>query len=451
MKGFKPLYAILILTILALPALADIRVIGCVQHPGLYNVKGVISIAKALTLAGGALKEANLRDVWVIHPDGSIDRVNAESSGSKVELHPDDVLFVPKSGGMARIGGIGAPVELDDLIESTGVTLKEMLDLTGPALAASKSLLQGIAPSVTPLLSDLSYVRIRKFSSTGDGRKFEELVKKLEERLRSSGWRKIMMSAPVGNYMTALWTLENGKGETIGLLVLNRKDSETQIVNLVGKIDFAKLGDLTSLVRSSPPPPSFKLPKIRSIPSVSATEPFTGSPSIMRAYNPKQAEEFKRTIEQAWRYRMGSRKSLEVVREALEDAMREVKSDSVRMRIRDALGMINKMEMGRKVEGKGYLGVRVYDLREIDVKKLKTAPYRRGAVVSKVYKGSPADRAGIKVRDVILAFNGREVRGKDDLVNAVLSSKPGDKAQVELIRKGEKLKVEVEIGERPVE
>jgi hypothetical protein len=499
MRGFKLLCAVLTLVVLALPALAEIKVIGCVQRPGVYKVEGETSIAEALTLAGGILKETDLSNVWIIRPGGSINKVNAERSSSETKLHTGDILFVAektgwaaKPGGMAgvaRIGETEAPVELDDLISAVKGEIKEMLDLSGSALTASKSLLQEMAPSVTPLLSDLSYVRIRKFT-LDDASKLKVFIREMEgKRLKSSGWRKVMMSSPAANMMTALYTLENEKGETVGLLVLNTRDMEVQIVNLVGRIDFAKMGDLITLVRSGrgktikPPPPYVRLPSI---------QVYSGSPSTMRVYGDEQAaklkkeveETLKKAMEEARRNRLKAlEKSRGMMREALEEVSKDLRETLKRIqriqeepkayaemrkaieevnrrteetlkRIQEMLKAIESAEKRERIEmlsQQGYLGVRVYDLRSFEVEKFKTSPHKKGAVVSKVYKGSPADRVGIRVNDVIVSFKGHEVRGRGDLVNLVLGSKPGDRAEIELIRKGEKIKVEVEIGERPVE
>lgn len=68
------------------------------------------------------------------------------------------------------------------------------------------------------------------------------------------------------------------------------------------------------------------------------------------------------------------------------------------------------------------------------------------AVVGGVIKGSPADRAGIKVNDVIIKFGDNEIRTFDALVIAVRIHRPGEKIVVTIQRDGEELALTIKIG-----
>lgn len=57
-----------------------------------------------------------------------------------------------------------------------------------------------------------------------------------------------------------------------------------------------------------------------------------------------------------------------------------------------------------------------------------------GMVLQSVEPGGPADRAGIKAGDVITAINGHPVRSGSDLVNPILDTPIGEKAQVSYLR-----------------
>jgi Do/DeqQ family serine protease len=59
-----------------------------------------------------------------------------------------------------------------------------------------------------------------------------------------------------------------------------------------------------------------------------------------------------------------------------------------------------------------------------------------GALVSSVESGSPADRAGVKVEDVIVGFNGHDVSDSNSLRNIVASTRPGSAAEVKVLRDG---------------
>jgi Do/DeqQ family serine protease len=71
----------------------------------------------------------------------------------------------------------------------------------------------------------------------------------------------------------------------------------------------------------------------------------------------------------------------------------------------------------------------------------------RGALVSGVEPGSPAEKAGIARGDVILAFNGESVAESNTLRNRVASSQPGIAASVTLLRNGREETKQVTLGE----
>ncbi|MEK6246001.1 MAG: DegQ family serine endoprotease [Pseudomonadota bacterium] len=60
----------------------------------------------------------------------------------------------------------------------------------------------------------------------------------------------------------------------------------------------------------------------------------------------------------------------------------------------------------------------------------------RGALVSSVEKGSPADKAGVEPTDIITRFDGKTVEASNDLPRIVGSTRPGAKTDLEVWRKG---------------
>ncbi len=59
-----------------------------------------------------------------------------------------------------------------------------------------------------------------------------------------------------------------------------------------------------------------------------------------------------------------------------------------------------------------------------------------GVVVTSVDQGSPADKAGIKVGDIITKFAGKEVTSAGDLRQAIISAHIGDKVEIDYTRNG---------------
>jgi len=99
---------------------------------------------------------------------------------------------------------------------------------------------------------------------------------------------------------------------------------------------------------------------------------------------------------------------------------------------------------------RGWLGVSVQDITgEIaDSLNLKN---KKGALVGDVFPGDPADKAGIKTGDVIVAIKGEEIKDTHDLLRVVAGLTIGEEAAVTIIRNGNKETVMVTVVARDEE
>lgn len=110
-----------------------------------------------------------------------------------------------------------------------------------------------------------------------------------------------------------------------------------------------------------------------------------------------------------------------------------------------------------------YIGVSTQPLYPQLAQKLGLGA-ERGAMVAEVVDGGPAAAAGIEGGkrelifqgarydvggDVIVAVNGTEIERAEDLGRVIGALSPGDTAEVDVIRDGEKRTVEVELDDRP--
>jgi Do/DeqQ family serine protease len=92
------------------------------------------------------------------------------------------------------------------------------------------------------------------------------------------------------------------------------------------------------------------------------------------------------------------------------------------------------------------LGVAYRPVAPEVAKKLKL-PAGTGMEVSQVLPGTAAERAGLKAGDIILSVDGKPLKDQEDLRNAVLQHKVGDRIQLDVFRRNARLKLEVILKE----
>jgi len=97
---------------------------------------------------------------------------------------------------------------------------------------------------------------------------------------------------------------------------------------------------------------------------------------------------------------------------------------------------------------RGWIGVTIQELtpelaQEFGLKKTK------GALVSDIAKDSPAAKAGLLRGDVILEFNGKEIKDVSSLRNMVAQSKAGSEITLKILRAGKEFTVKALITELP--
>lgn len=71
-----------------------------------------------------------------------------------------------------------------------------------------------------------------------------------------------------------------------------------------------------------------------------------------------------------------------------------------------------------------------------------------GVVLSGIESGSPAERAGLKMGDVIVAADGRPIYSGDELVAIVSESEVGKRLKIEFLRDRKAMSTEIEVGDR---
>ena len=97
---------------------------------------------------------------------------------------------------------------------------------------------------------------------------------------------------------------------------------------------------------------------------------------------------------------------------------------------------------------RGWIGVEVQAITG-ELAESFGLPSSDGTLISGVMRGSPADRAGIRPGDVLLAVDGRDVNDPQAMLEAIAALRPGQKADFELRRGKTNLGLKVEIARRP--
>lgn len=114
-----------------------------------------------------------------------------------------------------------------------------------------------------------------------------------------------------------------------------------------------------------------------------------------------------------------------------------------------ASNVINQLKENKKVS-RGWMGVSIQNVDENAAKALGMDE-PKGALVAGVTSGDPADEAGIRTGDVIIALDGDSVEDAGDLTRRVGKYAPGSKISVTVLRKGDEKKLEMTLGERDSE
>ena len=105
--------------------------------------------------------------------------------------------------------------------------------------------------------------------------------------------------------------------------------------------------------------------------------------------------------------------------------------------------VVEQLRTKGRVE-RGFLGVMVQDLTPALAKELGLQ-ISEGALITEVLPHSPAAKAGLREKDVIVRYNGKPVKNASELKSFVLLTKPGTTVILDVIRNGKKIKVKIKI------
>jgi serine protease Do len=112
-----------------------------------------------------------------------------------------------------------------------------------------------------------------------------------------------------------------------------------------------------------------------------------------------------------------------------------------------AQGILDELKSTGKVT-RGYLGVYLQDLTE-ELREALDLPSLDGALISEVVDDTPADKAGVQDRDVVIEFDNKKVKDVDSFRMMVASTEIGKKVKMKVIRDGKEKTLSVTLAEFP--
>jgi len=109
--------------------------------------------------------------------------------------------------------------------------------------------------------------------------------------------------------------------------------------------------------------------------------------------------------------------------------------------------VIKQLRNGGKVV-RGWLGVMIQEITPELAKNFKLKD-EKGALITEVIKGSPAEKGGMKRGDIVISLDGKKIKNIRELSREAANKPVGDKVKVEVLRKTKKVSLTILMGEYP--
>ena len=97
---------------------------------------------------------------------------------------------------------------------------------------------------------------------------------------------------------------------------------------------------------------------------------------------------------------------------------------------------------------RGWIGIEAQDITPELAESFRLNK-AQGALIAGVLKHSPADRAGLRAGDILVAIEGKPVTDSGSMLNLIAALQPNQKATMQIVRDGNIANVAIIIGKRP--
>ena len=111
-----------------------------------------------------------------------------------------------------------------------------------------------------------------------------------------------------------------------------------------------------------------------------------------------------------------------------------------------AKGIVDQLKSSGEVT-RGWLGVAIQPLSS-ELAAYYGIKDGKGVLVTDVFKGDPAEQAGIRPQDIILEINGKKVDDSRDLTRTIANKPVGETVAIKLLREGKEQQVKVKLSKR---
>ena len=115
--------------------------------------------------------------------------------------------------------------------------------------------------------------------------------------------------------------------------------------------------------------------------------------------------------------------------------------------INQAVAILPQLRAAGRVS-RGYMGVLLTDVTP-GLQRALNLSVARGALVQDFTADSPAERAGLRVYDVVIDVEGQDIASNEDLIRYIASRQPGVVVRVQVAREGRHMTLPVRLVERP--